>query len=161
VGDAQQLPFASASVDVVLAAHMLYHVPDVERAVEEIARVLRSEGRVVVALNSPEHLHEMFGLLGRSLRGERDTSPLSARSMQRGTLEQVPGLLARSFEVESSERLVKQLEVPIAQPVLDYLDSMRSFYEPRLPSGRTWPDVLDTARVDVESTITHEGSWHD
>ncbi|MEO5574664.1 MAG: class I SAM-dependent methyltransferase, partial [Gaiellaceae bacterium] len=38
VGDVQELPFEDASFDCALAAWMLYHVPDVERAVSELAR---------------------------------------------------------------------------------------------------------------------------
>ena len=40
VGDVQALPFADASFDTVVAAWMLYHVPDLDRGLAEIARVL-------------------------------------------------------------------------------------------------------------------------
>src|SRR5581483_8111164 len=49
--DAQALPFADAAFDRVLAAHMLYHVPDQELALREIRRVLRSGGRAVLVTN--------------------------------------------------------------------------------------------------------------
>ena len=39
-GDAQELPFADGTFDTVVAAWMLYHVPDVDRALAEFARVL-------------------------------------------------------------------------------------------------------------------------
>lgn len=44
VADAQELPFDDESFDVVLANHMLYHVPDRPRAFAEIRRVLVSGG---------------------------------------------------------------------------------------------------------------------
>src|SRR5262249_15394611 len=34
--DAQQIPLADRSVDHALASHMLYHVPDIRRALEEM-----------------------------------------------------------------------------------------------------------------------------
>jgi SAM-dependent methyltransferase len=64
VGDVQQLPFEQRSFDVVVAAWMLYHVPDLDRGLAEIARVLRPEGRLVAATNSSDHLREMFELVG-------------------------------------------------------------------------------------------------
>lgn len=64
VGDVQQLPFAQGEFDVVLAAWMLYHVPDVELALEEIERVLRAGGRLVAVTNAAEHLRELYDLLG-------------------------------------------------------------------------------------------------
>ena len=40
VGDVQSLPFEDGSFDTVVAAWMLYHVPDLDRGLAEIARVL-------------------------------------------------------------------------------------------------------------------------
>ena len=65
VGDVQQLPFADAEFDVAVAAWMLYHVTDVDRALSELARVLRSEGRLVVVVNGIDHLRELWELAGR------------------------------------------------------------------------------------------------
>jgi SAM-dependent methyltransferase len=64
VADVQELPFADGSFDVAVAAWMLYHVPDRERAVSEIARVLRPGGRLVAVTNSVLHLHELRELVG-------------------------------------------------------------------------------------------------
>jgi demethylmenaquinone methyltransferase / 2-methoxy-6-polyprenyl-1,4-benzoquinol methylase len=47
-GDAQHLPFADASFDVVTISFGLRNVPDPERALAEFARVTRPGGRVVV-----------------------------------------------------------------------------------------------------------------
>ena len=56
--DAQTLPFADGSFNVVLAHFMLYHVPDRSRALAEIARVLRPDGALYAATNGPQHMRE-------------------------------------------------------------------------------------------------------
>jgi ubiquinone/menaquinone biosynthesis C-methylase UbiE len=64
VGDVQALTFADGEFDVAIAAWMLYHVPDLERGIAELARVLRPGGRLVVATNSRFHLLELRELVG-------------------------------------------------------------------------------------------------
>jgi SAM-dependent methyltransferase len=64
LADVQELPFADASFDVVVAAWMLYHVPDLNRGIAELVRVLRPGGRLVAATNSVFHLHELRELVG-------------------------------------------------------------------------------------------------
>jgi SAM-dependent methyltransferase len=54
--DAQELPFTEGAFDVVVANHMLYHVPDPARAVAEFARVLEPNGSLMAATNGPRHL---------------------------------------------------------------------------------------------------------
>jgi SAM-dependent methyltransferase len=54
--DAQMLPFDDDCFDVVVANHMLYHVPDPRRAAAEFARVLRPGGVLLAATNGPQHL---------------------------------------------------------------------------------------------------------
>ncbi len=62
VADVQDLPFADAVFDVVVAAWMLYHVPDLDRGVSEIARVLRPGGQLVAVTNRADHLAELLAL---------------------------------------------------------------------------------------------------
>jgi SAM-dependent methyltransferase len=64
LGDVQELPFENDVFDVAVAAWMLYHVPDLERGLSELARVLRPGGRLVVATNSRFHLLELRELVG-------------------------------------------------------------------------------------------------
>jgi SAM-dependent methyltransferase len=70
VADVQALPFADGEFECAVANWMLYHVPDVERALAELARVLRRGGRLVAATNALDHLGEMWALVGRDRRRE-------------------------------------------------------------------------------------------
>jgi SAM-dependent methyltransferase len=47
--DAEQLPFADASFDLVFGHAVLHHIPDLERAFGEFARVLAPGGTIVFA----------------------------------------------------------------------------------------------------------------
>jgi SAM-dependent methyltransferase len=64
LGDVQDLEFDDGEFDVVVAAWMLYHVPDLDRGLAEIARVLRPGGTFVAATNSRFHLIELRELVG-------------------------------------------------------------------------------------------------
>jgi SAM-dependent methyltransferase len=65
VADVQELPFGDGEFDVVLAAWMLYHVPNLDHALAEIARVLRPGGRLVAVTNAIDHIQELWDLAGR------------------------------------------------------------------------------------------------
>ncbi len=47
--DAEHLPFADASFDLVLGHAILHHIPDLQRAFAEFARVLAPGGRILFA----------------------------------------------------------------------------------------------------------------
>ena len=68
LGDVQCLPFPASSFDCAVAAWMLYHVPDVDRAVGELARVLSPDGRLVAVTNGENNLPELWGPLRGSER---------------------------------------------------------------------------------------------
>ena len=65
--DAQRLPFADATFDVVLANHMLYHVPDIDAALAEVRRVLKPTGMLVAATNSLQNMPELGTLYRRAI----------------------------------------------------------------------------------------------
>ena len=55
-GDMQELPFPASSFTVVTAGYGLRNVPRIEQAIEEIARVLAPDGRLLsLDFNRPEH----------------------------------------------------------------------------------------------------------
>jgi SAM-dependent methyltransferase len=62
-GDVQQLPFADGAFDTVVAAWMLYHVPDIDAGLGEVARVLTKGGALIAVTNSTEHIAELRELL--------------------------------------------------------------------------------------------------
>ena len=66
VGDLQELPFRDGEFDCVVAAWVLFHVPDLDRGVRELARILRPGGRLVAATNDVDHLQELRELFGQS-----------------------------------------------------------------------------------------------
>src|SRR5262249_57472416 len=63
VVDAQWLPFQDASLDALLANHMLYHVPDRARALREFARVLKPGASLLATTNGEAHMAEIPALI--------------------------------------------------------------------------------------------------
>ncbi len=59
VADARALPFADETFDLVVSTYALYHVPEPDRAVAELARVVRCAGIVALMTNGPGHLREI------------------------------------------------------------------------------------------------------
>ena len=64
VGDARSLPFGDETFDCVVAAWVLFHLPDIDGGLAELARVLRSDGRLVATTNSSDHLVELREIAG-------------------------------------------------------------------------------------------------
>jgi SAM-dependent methyltransferase len=160
VADAQYLPFADAAFDGLIAAHMLYHVPEIEAAVHEFARVVHPEGSVLVVLNGKDHLREMRRLVRDAVGDLIGTDyVLPARSAERFTIETANARLAVALEVLRCERLKRLVELPVAQPVVDYANSMRSFYEPLLRDDIEWDALMARVRDRVEVAVRDEGAW--
>lgn len=63
--DAQSIPLPDGQFDVVIANHMLYHVPDRARALREMRRVLKPQGRFFASTVGDAHLRELSDLITR------------------------------------------------------------------------------------------------
>lgn len=55
--DIQNIPFPDNCFDAVIANHMLYHVPDLAKALSEVKRVLKSGGKFYAATNGNGGMH--------------------------------------------------------------------------------------------------------
>jgi SAM-dependent methyltransferase len=89
VGDLQQLPFPADAFDLVVAAWVLFHVDDLDVGLGEIARVLRSGGRLVAVTNSEHHLSEARELVGISRVGQMSFSRENGEEALRRHFEHV------------------------------------------------------------------------
>src|SRR5512146_727436 len=63
VVDAQSIPYEDGSFDAVIANHVLFHVADLPKALREIRRMLRPQGRFFTTTNGSRHLAEIADLL--------------------------------------------------------------------------------------------------
>ncbi|MCB9419216.1 MAG: methyltransferase domain-containing protein [Ardenticatenaceae bacterium] len=157
--DAQQIPLASSSVDVVLANHMLYHVPDKEAALREVKRVLRPGGWLVAATNSAGNMAELFSLRRQAMqRLNIPINPVLEKSPVADlfSLENGRSILKNYFRHIQRHDLAGALVFPAPQPVLDYIASTRDVLETFLPSV-TW----DMLYSQLQALLAEHFASHD
>jgi SAM-dependent methyltransferase len=143
VGDVQTLPFEDGAFDCALAAWVLFHVADLDRALAELARVLRPGGRLVAVTNSTRHLAELWELVGS------EPWVLSFRS------ENGEELLSRHFATVERNDVEATVTVRDADAVRRYLassnrgkpfvDAVPELTSPLVTGTRTTVFVAETA----------------
>jgi len=145
VADVQELPFPDGRFDLVVANHMLYHVPERAQALAELHRVLRPGGRLVAATNGAGHLRELDELAGG---GDRP----GMRGFTRFGLENGAEQLGEAgFAEVGVEVYDDALEVTEATPLVAYLNSM---------ALRPGDEAVARIERDVAETIARSGSFH-
>ena len=113
--DAMSLPWPAASFDVVIANMMLYHVPDIDRALSEIRRVLKPEGRFFAAT---------FGEHG-IVEAVLDMLKLPCTANHRFTLQNGSHLLAKHFTEVRCLTREDALDVTHLPDLIAYLRTMQ------------------------------------
>ena len=154
VGDVCALPVASGSVDLLLAPHMLYHAPDLEKAVEELRRVLKPGGVALIVTNDEEHMGQMVSQLSATIGTDA-----VVRFIDRFNLQNGDARLRRHFSDVTLDHWIGELTVPDVEPVVRYAESCRSWYETQLPPGQTWEETMERFRSLVEQDISATGVW--
>ncbi|MBI4531406.1 MAG: methyltransferase domain-containing protein [Candidatus Latescibacteria bacterium] len=124
--DIQALPFEGGVFDVVVANHMLYHVPDRRRALSEVHRVLKQGGRFYAATNGQRSMVALFELMERfDPSVEQDHAPaVMAASFD---LETGKDQLLQVFSQAVLHRYEDALVVTEVEPLADYAFSMGRF----------------------------------
>ncbi len=120
VADAQSLPLAAESFDAVIANHMLYHLPDRQKAFSEIRRVLRPGGHFYAATNGLGHMRELDELLHQLDPAIHIASHNFAEAFG---LENGPAQLAHWFSKVKLCPYIDSLAVTDAAPLVAYLQS--------------------------------------
>jgi len=117
--DAQAIPFPAQTFDLVIANHMLYHVPDLQRGLQEMRRVLKPGGHLAAATNGEGHLAELHQLLSDLAK-----APISSGAVARFGLQNGDAMLAEVFPQRELFIYPDSLWVTDVEPLVAYIRSM-------------------------------------
>jgi SAM-dependent methyltransferase len=132
VGDIQRLPFGDATFDAGVAAWMLYHVPDRDRAIAELARVLRPGGRLIAITTGRDHLAELWRLVGAD-KYESSFSRENGQAQLEGHFEHVERHDVRSKAVFADRAAAAAYLATLERGTL--ADRLPAFGEPFVAHG--------------------------
>jgi len=160
--DALSIPFRNNTIDVILANHMLYHVPALATALLEFRRVLKPGGRLVAATNSDSFMHQIDEVVddaSRSLGGDHLRDPARKGFIWPFSVENGRDQLKAVFDQVLLHELHSELVFPAAEPVVTYIDSTADLYQPHLKNGVRWQAVLLEVEQRVEKQIISQGTF--
>lgn len=117
--DIQKIPYPDSCFDVVIANHMLYHVPDLSKALSEIKRILKSGGKFYATTNGNggmrSYLHNAFIQVNPNIKAF--TKEFSF-SLQNGTK-----ILSQYFDDVQRFDFEDSLSVTETQDLIDWMKS--------------------------------------
>lgn len=142
--DIQALPFEDNAFDTVIANHILYHVPDRQKAYTEVRRVLRPNGTFFAATNGKNHMRELVELVESIAPGAY------TGVFDRFTLEDGGDELADWFDEVTVSLYDNNLAVTQSEPLVAYVAS----------GNRLKPDQLARFQELVERELQAKPAIH-
>lgn len=127
IGDVEALPFADGTFDLALANFMLFHVPDLDKGIAELRRVLRLGGTLLAATNGEGHMRELFELgATASVAAGAPEAALASKWQESRllfSLQNGAAWLGRHFAQVRLERHIDALRVTELEPLVAYFAS--------------------------------------
>jgi SAM-dependent methyltransferase len=156
--DVTALPLRDGAFDVVLAIHMLYHVPDRGAAVRELRRVLAPGGVCVAVTNGARELLSLRRLTEQAV-SQATPGWRMRRATHAFTAENAAPQLGAAFSSVTCARPASMPPVVIRDPALaaDFVASWASFYQHE--TARPWADVVTDVRAQVQAIIDRDGAF--
>jgi ubiquinone/menaquinone biosynthesis C-methylase UbiE len=118
-GDANALPFFDGVFNGVIARHMLYHVPDIPGALNEMKRVLKPDGWAFIVTNSRHSLPRIAELL-RDVRAEFGFEVSDHRVVSSFCIENATEIIRPAFGEIEETILTDALRFDSPNPIFDY-----------------------------------------
>jgi SAM-dependent methyltransferase len=154
LANVESLPSENSGYDVVIANHMLYHVPDLPKGLGEIRRVLKPGGRLYAATNGLDNMRELTDLLGRFDAAQPyDVSRIVAAF----SLENGEELLSPFFSRVRLLRYNDGLAVTEPDPLVAYAASMGSLAGAF--SGEALVRFKEFVNREVTDAVAREGAF--
>ncbi len=116
--DAQKIPFADDTFDLVIANHMLFYCDDISKALSEICRVLKPGASLVCSTYSKRHMREITDLV----QSFNSNIVLSSTNLyERFGLDNGKQILSKFFSDVTCKKYHDAIEISEATPIILYI----------------------------------------
>lgn len=157
IGSADNLPFPDGSFDIILAFFMLYHMSDIQQVLREWKRVLKNNGKVLIAtastLNKPKH--KVFKKVVEAMSKTKAPQLVSSFNLENAEIQ-----LGGIFEIADNYIYEGQIKINTPEPYLKAFTSARDMYEP-VPLDADWNKAEKIVRTEIEKEIRQNGFFTD
>lgn len=118
-GELQDLPIAPRSVDVIISLHTFEHWPDLERAIQEVERILISGGEATLVVPRPQLKIKQLGALVSTMRHFSGVEKLLETWVEAEgeKVEEIWSKLTAAWE-KVEEKIESKLEIADARTVM-------------------------------------------
>ncbi|MBP0725823.1 class I SAM-dependent methyltransferase [Bacillus sp. RG28] len=159
IGDARKLPFSSNSYDWVVARHMLYHVPDIQKTIEGFKRIIKPNGGLVTTTNSRNSLPRIMELCNNML--VEFGFPERISSAAPFCIENAKEILSSTFDSVEEKVISNSLVFEQAEPIVNYITSM--FPSLNIPDNTDlYTDMKNWLKIEAENILLRNGKvWRD
>lgn len=145
--DVAALPFGDDSFDAATANHMLYHVPDRDAALADLARVLRPGSRLYATTNGENSMRVIYDVL-EDVLGYRPARG-SEFTLQNGRAQLTP-----HFDEVECRRFEDALLVDDVEPLVRYVLSRDDVPETTAPDlHRAFAERFEDGTLRVEKEL--------
>ena len=115
----EDLDLPPASFNIILANHMLYHVPDIPTAIAKVFELVAPDGTFIASTNGVAHLSELKSMLLEL--GEEYRFPQEDPTF---TLENGASFLSEKFPDIDRIDYTNDIDVPVVDPVVRFVRSI-------------------------------------
>lgn len=143
--DAQSIPFEDEMFDAVIANHMLYHVSDRQKAIAEIKRVLKPNGRLIATTVGEHHMSEITKWLRRAST-DKNFDPFVLPFTLENGLEQLKAF----FSEVTISHYEDNLHVTEIEPLIAYIRSA-------IRMSELSEEELTKIQFDLEEELKEKG----
>lgn len=118
VFDAQKIPFADNTFDLVIANHMLFYCDDLAKTLQEVQRVLKPGATFTCSTYSQKHMHEITDLVQNY---NANIVLSSTKLYERFGLDNGRQILKPYFKDISCHKYQDAIELSDSMPIISYI----------------------------------------
>ena len=118
VFNAQKIPFADNTFDLVIANHMLFYCDDIPKALQEVQRVLKPGATFTCSTYSQKHMHEITDLVQNY---NANIVLSSTKLYERFGLDNGRQILQPYFKDISCHKYQDAIELSDSMPIISYI----------------------------------------